>query len=67
MRFNTGNLRFRLIALVLLAIVPLAGLMFYTAYEQRKLEIADIEGDVLASQNSPLVRKRSCSTAPASF
>ena len=47
MRFNTGNLRFRLIALVLLAIVPLAGLMFYTAYEQRKLEIADIEGDVL--------------------
>ena len=49
MRLNTGKLRFRLIVLVLLAIVPLAGLMFYTASEQRKLEIADIEGDVLTS------------------
>jgi len=47
MRFNTGNLRFRLIVLVLLAVIPLGGLLFYTASEQRQKEIADIEGDVL--------------------
>jgi signal transduction histidine kinase len=47
MHLNIGNLRFRLIVIVLFAIVPLSGLMFYTASEQRKLEIADIEGDVL--------------------
>jgi len=47
MRFKSGNLRTRLVGLVLLAVLPLAGLSFYTAYEQRQLEIADIEGDVL--------------------
>ena len=47
MRFKSGNLRTRLVGLVLLAVLPLAGLAFYTAYEQRQLEIADIEGDVL--------------------
>jgi signal transduction histidine kinase len=47
MHFNTGNLRFRLIVLVLLAVIPLGGLLFYTASEQRRKEIADIEGDVL--------------------
>ena len=47
MRFKSSNLRTRLIGLVLLAVLPLAGLAFYTAYEQRQLEIADIEEDVL--------------------
>jgi signal transduction histidine kinase len=47
MRFKSSNLRFRLIVLVLLAVIPLAGLLFYTASEQRQQEIADIEGDVL--------------------
>jgi hypothetical protein len=47
MRFKPGNSRFHLIVLVLFAIVPLAGLSFYTGYEQRRWEIADLEGDVL--------------------
>ena len=47
MRFKSGNLRTRLVGLVLLAVLPLAGLSFYTAYEQRQLEIATIERDVL--------------------
>jgi C4-dicarboxylate-specific signal transduction histidine kinase len=47
MRLKSGNLRTRLVSLVLLAVFPLTGLAFYTAYEQRQLEIADIEGDVL--------------------
>jgi signal transduction histidine kinase len=47
MRLKSGNLRTRLVGLVLLAVLPLTGLAFYTAYEQRQLEIADIEGDVL--------------------
>ncbi len=47
MRFHIGNLRIRLILLVLLAVLPLAGLSFYTASEQRQLDIADIEKSVL--------------------
>jgi signal transduction histidine kinase len=46
-RFNIGNLRIRLILLVFLAVLPLAGLSFYTASEQRRLDIADVEKNVL--------------------
>lgn len=47
MSFNSGNLRFRLIVLVLFAVIPMTGLLFYSSFEQRRLEIADLEGDVL--------------------
>jgi signal transduction histidine kinase len=42
-----GKLQTHLILLVLIAVIPLVVLMFYTASEQRRLEMAKIEADVL--------------------
>lgn len=46
MRFF-GQLRTHLVVLLLTAVIPLAALMFYAASEQRELEMARIESDVL--------------------
>jgi PAS domain-containing protein len=42
-----SNLRFRLLLLIFLAILPVSGLIFYSAAEQRRLAIADVESDAL--------------------
>jgi hypothetical protein len=41
------SLRTRLILLVLLAVMPTLGLMFYTAYEDRQRETSDIQAHTL--------------------
>src|SRR5574340_544000 len=47
-RFSFGHLRYRLIILVLIAVIPLAGLMFFAASEQKQRSVAIIERNVLA-------------------
>ena len=46
-RFSFGHLRYRLIVLVLIAVIPLAGLMFFAASEQKQRSVAAIEKNVL--------------------
>lgn len=46
-RFSIGNLRYRLIGLVLIAVIPLVGLMFYADAEQKMQKVATIERNVL--------------------
>jgi hypothetical protein len=43
-----GHLRTRLIVLVLLALVPMAGLMFHTASEERRQAVDGIKQRLLA-------------------
>ena len=47
-RFSFGHLRYRLIILVLIAVIPLAGLMFFAASNQKQRSVAIIERNVLA-------------------
>ena len=46
-RFSFSSLRFRLILLVLLAVIPAVALMLYTTVEQHRLEAAHVQEDVL--------------------
>lgn len=45
--FSIASLRCRLIVLVLMAVIPLAGLMFFTASAQKQRSVAAIEDHVL--------------------
>ena len=47
MRFSFGLLRYRFIVLVLIAVLPLAGLMFFAASRQKQQSVAIIEKNVL--------------------
>jgi len=46
-RFPFRSLRTRLLLLVLLAVVPALGLILYNAWEDRRLEVADVQEDAL--------------------
>lgn len=45
--FSFGHLRYRLIVLVLMAVIPLASLMFYVASKQKRQSVSAIERNVL--------------------
>ena len=45
--FSFGHLRYRLIVLVLMAVIPLASLMFYVSSEEKRLSVMAIERNVL--------------------
>jgi hypothetical protein len=45
--FSFASLRFRLLALILLAVAPFLGLTLYTNIELRRLAAADVKEDVL--------------------
>ncbi|MGE5256867.1 MAG: ATP-binding protein [Hyphomicrobiales bacterium] len=47
MPFSFGHLRYRLIVLVLIAVLPLAGLMFFAASKQKQRSVVLIENSVL--------------------
>jgi signal transduction histidine kinase len=46
-RFSFASLRFRLLLLVLLAVIPALGLTFYTNFELRRLAAADVKEEAL--------------------
>lgn len=50
--FSFGQLRIRLILLVLIAVVPFASLLFYAASEQKRRSMAAIEQNVLTMAES---------------
>src|SRR3990167_8055874 len=51
MRLLLSSLRYRLIFLVLLCAIPLAGLLLYSVFEHRRLTIAEVERNALNYAN----------------